>query len=63
MLVVVYLFDILFGNFVFWWFIEKYKVEIIDDNDIQYVIKINIEDKGNQSYDIFFDLLGYGLKL
>lgn len=63
MLVAVYPLDTLLGNLVPWWFTEKYKVVILDDNDIQYATKTNIEDKGNQSYDIPLDPPGHGLKL
>ncbi|WP_428825157.1 PAS domain S-box protein [Azonexus sp. IMCC34842] len=63
MLVVVYPLDALLGNLVPWWFTEKYKVEIIDDNDIQYATKTNIDNKGSQSYEIPFDPPGFGMKL
>ncbi|UCV02195.1 PAS domain-containing sensor histidine kinase [Dechloromonas denitrificans] len=63
MLVVVYPLDALLGNLVPWWFTEKYKVEIIDDNDIQYATKTNIDSKGSQSYEIPFDPPGFGMKL
>ena len=63
MLVGVYPLDALLGNLVPWWFTEKYKVVIIDDNDIQYATKTNIEGLGIQSYEIPLDPPGYGLKL
>ena len=63
MLVVVYPLDALLNNQVPWWFTEKYKVVIIDDNDVLYAAKTNIEDSGNQSYEIPLDPPGYGLKL
>lgn len=63
MLVAVYPLDTLLGNQVPWWFTEKYKVVIIDDNDVQYATKTNIADKGGQSYEIPLDPPGYGLKL
>jgi len=63
MLVAVYPLDTLLNNQVPWWFTEKYKVVVIDDNDILYAAKTNIEDSGNQSYEIPFDPPGYGLKL
>jgi len=63
MLVAVYPLDTLLGNLVPWWFTEKYKVVIIDDNDIQYATKTHIEGLGIQSYEIPLDPPGYGMKL
>ncbi|MDP3540478.1 MAG: PAS domain S-box protein [Azonexus sp.] len=63
MLVAVYPLDTLLGNLVPWWFTEKYKVVISDDNDIPYAAKTNIEGKSTQSYEIPFDPPGYGMKL
>jgi two-component system, LuxR family, sensor histidine kinase DctS len=63
MLVAVYPLDGLLANLVPWWFTEKYRVVITDDNDILYASKSNIEGSGNQSYEIPFDPPGYGLKL
>ncbi|WP_153131261.1 PAS domain-containing sensor histidine kinase [Dechloromonas hortensis] len=63
MLVAVLPLDTLLDNLVPWWFTEKYKVVIIDDNEIQYAAKTHIEGLGNQTYEIPFDPPGYGLKL
>ncbi|MBS1160324.1 MAG: domain S-box protein [Proteobacteria bacterium] len=63
MLVAVYPLETLLGNLVPWWFTEKYKVVITDDNDILYATKTHIEGRGNQTYEILFDPPGYGLKL
>lgn len=63
MLVAVYPLDALLGNLVPWWFTEKYRVVITDENDILYASKSNIEGSGNQNYEIPFDPPGYGLKL
>lgn len=63
MLVAVYPLDGLLANQVPWWFTEKYKVVITDDNEVIYGAKTNIEGNGNQSYEIPFDPPGHGLKL
>jgi len=63
MLVATYPLDALLANQVPWWFTEKYKVVIVDDNDTLYAAKTNIDGIGNQSYEIPFDPPGYGLKL
>lgn len=63
MLVALYPLDGLLGNLVPWWFAEKYRVIITDENDLLYASKSNIEGSGNQSYEIPFDPPGYGLKL
>ena len=63
MLVAVYPIETLLNNLVPWWFAEKYKVVIVDDNDIQYATKTNIEGSGIQSYEIPLDPPGYGMKL
>ncbi|HLO62590.1 MAG TPA: PAS domain S-box protein [Azonexus sp.] len=55
--------DTLLANQVPWWFTEKYKVEIIDDNDLLYATKTRIEGKGDQRYVIPFDPPGSGLLL
>ncbi len=56
-------FDSLLNNFVPWWFAEKYQVQIVDENDLQYATKTKIERPLRESYDIAFDPPGYGLKL
>ncbi|WP_265944057.1 PAS domain-containing sensor histidine kinase [Dechloromonas sp. A34] len=63
MLVALYSLDAVLSSQVPWWFTEKYKVVIVDDNDIQYARKSNIEGNTSQTYEIPFDPPGYGLKL
>ena len=62
-LVVLYPLETLLANQVPWWFTEKYKVEIIDDNDQLYASKTRIEGNGDQRYVIPFDPPGSGLLL
>jgi two-component system sensor histidine kinase DctS len=63
LLVVLYPLEALLTNQVPWWFTEKYKVEIIDDNDQIYASKTRIEGNGEQRYVIPFDPPGSGLLL
>ncbi|MGE5470780.1 MAG: PAS domain S-box protein [Bacteroidota bacterium] len=63
MLVGVYPLDALLSDLVPWWFTEKYKVVITDDNDRQYATKTHVDSVGDQSYEIAFDPPGYGLRL
>jgi two-component system sensor histidine kinase DctS len=63
MLAAVYPLQALLDDLVPWWFAAKYKVDIIDDNDVQYAAKTNIEGESRQTYQIPFDPPGYGLKL
>lgn len=63
MLVALYPLETLLNNLVPWWFTEKYKVVIVDENDILYASKTNIDGKSNQSYEIPLEPPGYGLKL
>ena len=63
MLAIVYPLDTLLANQVPWWFTEKYKVEIVDDNNLQYATKTHIAGKRSQSYEIPFDPPGSGLVL
>lgn len=63
MLALVYTLDNLLANQVPWWFTEKYKVEIVDDNDIQYATKTHIEGNSDLRYEIPFDPPGPGLLL
>ena len=63
MLVVVYPFASLLNNLVPWWFAEKYRVVVVDDNDIQYAAKSNIQGTPSLTYQLPFDPPGYGLKL
>lgn len=63
MLALVYPLDTLLANQVPWWFTEKYKVEIIDNNDFQFATKTHISGNRSQSYEIPFDPPGSGLLL
>ncbi len=60
-LAILYPLDTLLANQVPWWFTEKYKVEIVDDNDQLYATKTRIEGNGDQRYVIPFDPPGAGL--
>jgi two-component system sensor histidine kinase DctS len=62
-LIAVYPLDTLLANQVPWWFAEKYRVVVVDDNDIQYAAKSRVEGIPKQSYEIPFEPPGYGLKL
>ncbi len=61
MLVVSYSIDAMLGNLVPWWFAEKYRVVVVDDNDVQFAAKSNIEGTPNISYELPFEPPGYGL--
>lgn len=63
MLTITYPLDTLLANQVPWWFTEKYKVEIVDDNDTRYATKTNIEGNSDLRYVIPFDPPGGGLLL
>ena len=63
MLAAVFPLDTLLNSQVPWWFTQKYKVVIVDDNDIQYAAKTSVEGNTAQSYEIPFDPPGRGLKL
>lgn len=63
MLVAVYPLDTLLANQVPWWFTEKYKVEIVDNNDRQYATKTHIQGNSDLRYEIPFDPPGSGLLL
>lgn len=63
MLVAVIPLETLLGNQVPWWFTEKYKVQIVDDSDVQYASKTRIQGPHSQVYEIPFDPPGYGLRL
>jgi two-component system sensor histidine kinase DctS len=62
-LIAVYPLQTLLNNHVPWWFAEKYRVVVVDDNDTQFAAKSNIEGTPSISYDLPFDPPGYGLKL
>lgn len=63
MLITVVSLDTLLGSAVPWWFTEKYKVDIIDDNDTVFATKTHIQGQGHESYELPFEPPGYGLKL
>jgi two-component system, LuxR family, sensor histidine kinase DctS len=62
MLVVNYTIEGLLNNLVPWWFAEKYRVVVLDDNDVQFAAKSNIEGVPSVSYELPFEPPGYGLK-
>ena len=62
MLVVNYSIEGLLNNLVPWWFAEKYRVVVVDDNEVQFAAKSNIEGVPSISYELPFDPPGYGLK-
>ncbi|NJD25733.1 MAG: PAS domain S-box protein [Betaproteobacteria bacterium] len=61
MLVATYSFEKLLDSQVPWWFAEKYRVVVADDNDIQYAAKSNIQGTPNLSYQLPFDPPAGGL--
>ena len=63
MLAAVFPLETLLDSQVPWWFTQKYKVVIVDDNDTQYAAKTSVEGNSAQSYEIPFDPPGRGLKL
>ncbi|MBP5986326.1 MAG: PAS domain S-box protein [Azonexus sp.] len=63
MLAVTYPLDTLLANQVPWWFTEKYKVEIVDDNDVRYATKTNVDGNSDLRHVIPFDPPGGGLLL
>lgn len=63
MLLVTYPLNDLLTNQVPWWFTEKYKVDIVDDNDTLYASKTHLEGVYADSYQIPFDPPGHGLRL
>jgi len=63
MLLVAYPLNDLLNSQVPWWFTEKYKVEIVDDNDILYASKTHLEGINADSYQIPFEPPGQGLRL
>lgn len=63
MLLATYPLNDLLTNQVPWWFTEKYKLEIVDDNDMLYATKTHLEGTNADSYQIPFDPPGHGLRL
>ncbi|MBP5997490.1 MAG: PAS domain S-box protein [Azonexus sp.] len=62
MLVVNYSIEGLLNSLVPWWFAEKYRVVVVDDNEVQFAAKSNIEGVPSLSYELPFEPPGYGLK-
>lgn len=63
MLLASYPLNDLLTNQVPWWFTEKYKLEIVDDNDVLYATKTHLEGTNADSYQIPFEPPGHGLRL
>lgn len=63
LLVGVYPVDALLKEFVPWWFAEKYLVQVVDDNDVLYGAKSNVQGKPGQAYELPLDPPGYSVKL
>lgn len=63
MLQITYRLNVLLSSQIPWWFTEKYKVEIVDDNDQVLASKTHIEGTSSDSYLIPFDPPGQGLRL
>ena len=62
-LLVTYQLDALLNGQIPWWFTEKYKVDIIDDNDTLFASKTQLTGRYPDSYQIPFDPPGNGLRL
>lgn len=63
MLLAGYSLNDLLSSQVPWWFTEKYKVEITNNDDQLYATKTHLEGVLNDSYQIPFDPPGHGLRL
>lgn len=63
MLLAIYPLHDLLNSQVPWWFTEKYKVEIIDNNDVLYASKTHLEGTSTDNYQIPLDPPGQGLRL
>ncbi len=61
MLVATHSLEDLLGNLVPWWFTEKYRVVVVDDNGAQYAAKSNVSGTPSLSYELPFDPPGHGL--
>jgi len=61
MLVATHSLENLLGNLVPWWFTEKYRVIVVDDDEVQYAAKSNVSGTPNFSYELPFDPPGHGL--
>jgi two-component system sensor histidine kinase DctS len=60
-LVVTYSLEDLLRNLVPWWFTEKYRVTVVDDNEVQFAAKSNVIGMPSLSYELPFDPPGHGL--
>ena len=63
MLVATYPLNDLLNSQVPWWFTEKYKVEIIDTNDVLFASKTHLEGISADNYQIPLEPPGQGLRL
>ncbi len=64
MMVGVYSMRTLLGQFVPWWFAEKYRVSVVDDGGTVLATKSNVSTgEATQSYQVAFDPPGHGLAL
>lgn len=63
LLIAVYPLDTLLSTQIPWWFTEKYKVEILSDNNTLVATQTAISGDSEQVYQIPFDPPGYGLIL
>jgi len=64
MMVGVYSIRTLLAQFVPWWFAEKYKVSVVDDNGAVLATKSNVTaDRAIDTYQVPFDPPGHGLSL
>jgi two-component system sensor histidine kinase DctS len=61
MLVATHSLENLLGNLVPWWFTEKYRVVLVDDDEVQYAAKSYVSGTPNFSYELPFDPPGHGL--
>ena len=62
-LIAVYSMQTLLNQHVPWWFAEKYRIVVVDENETLFAAKSSIEGTPSISYDLPFDPPGYGLKL
>jgi two-component system sensor histidine kinase DctS len=64
MLVIVYSLNGLFQQLVPWWFAEKYRVSILDDNGALLAQKSKVDSEGlSLSYEVLLEPPGHGLML
>ncbi|WP_415034339.1 sensor histidine kinase [Azonexus sp.] len=63
MLQATYRLNLLLSKQIPWWFTEKYKVEIVDDNEQIFASKTQVAGTSSDSYLLAFDPPGQGLRL